>query len=178
MLFIALPIPTPISTCSAWRKQLEELLTHEHEANTISKLLAELPKLQETLEAEQKLWAGVPADYPSLPSDGFRPDDAILLGQRKYTEIKVPVLATFANPHKQDAPPDYDAAGRAAFGRNLLDRTTTAIKAVRAGIPSAHVVVIPNADHFVYVSNEAEVLREISAFVTTLPLTQSTGLSR
>ncbi len=90
-------------------------------------------------------------------------------GQRKYTEIKVPILAIFASPHKLEPMPEYDAAGRAAVARTMQDHTTLHIKALEAGIPSAHVVIIPNADHFVYQSNEADVLREVNAFLATLP---------
>jgi len=36
-------------------------------------------------------------------------------------------------------------------------------------VPSAHVVRIPNANHYVFLSNEADVLREMNAFIATLP---------
>jgi alpha-beta hydrolase superfamily lysophospholipase len=42
-------------------------------------------------------------------------------------------------------------------------------RAFEAGVPSAHVVRIPNADHYVFNSNEADVLREMNAFLAKLP---------
>jgi non-heme chloroperoxidase len=33
------------------------------------------------------------------------------------------------------------------------------------GVPSARVVRLPNANHFVFLSNEADVLREMNAFI-------------
>ena len=36
-------------------------------------------------------------------------------------------------------------------------------------VPAAKIVVIPNADHFVFVSNRDEVLREVDAFIGALP---------
>lgn len=149
------------------RKKLDETITGDKE-KAISELLASLPDFEKELEAQQKEWAGIPfgqmGPFGDLGSGG-----AILLGERKYTEIKTPVLAIFANPHKLDPMPGYDAAARAALAKNVLDHTSTAIKALEAGLPTAHVVVIPNADHFVYHSNEADVLREMNAFLTSLP---------
>jgi hypothetical protein len=36
-------------------------------------------------------------------------------------------------------------------------------------VPSARVVRLPHANHYVFFSNEADVLREINAFLGTLP---------
>jgi len=35
-------------------------------------------------------------------------------------------------------------------------------------VPSARIVMIPNADHYVYLSNEAQVVGEMNAFLNTL----------
>jgi len=40
-------------------------------------------------------------------------------------------------------------------------------KAVQAANPSAHVVLLPNGNHFVFRSKEADVLREMNAFIAT-----------
>jgi non-heme chloroperoxidase len=42
------------------------------------------------------------------------------------------------------------------------------VTAFEKGLPAAKVVRIPNADHFVFVSNEADVLREMNAFIAGL----------
>jgi pimeloyl-ACP methyl ester carboxylesterase len=160
--------PDPDLDLLALRKQLDEVLTGADTQKALSDLLAELPDFEKEMQGLKREWAGVPAD-PSDSSDDFGPDEAILFGQRKYSEIKAPVLAIFANPHKLDPMPGSDAAGRAATARELEEHTTRAINALKAGVPSAHVVIIPNANHFVYVSNVADVLREINEFLAALP---------
>ena len=82
---------------------------------------------------------------------------AIFDGMQRYTEIPPPILAIYALPH---APGQGDAA---------LDAKGEAIaKAFEAALPHAHVVRIPQANHFVFMSHEADVLREIEAFLGTL----------
>jgi hypothetical protein len=41
-------------------------------------------------------------------------------------------------------------------------------KAVRDALPRAHVIALPNANHFVFLSNEADVLREMRSFLEGL----------
>jgi hypothetical protein len=41
--------------------------------------------------------------------------------------------------------------------------------AFAAGVPSARVVRVQNADHYIFISNEADVLREMRAFLAGLP---------
>ena len=42
-------------------------------------------------------------------------------------------------------------------------------KAFETGVPTARVVRLPHADHHVFRSNEADVLREMNAFLKSLP---------
>jgi pimeloyl-ACP methyl ester carboxylesterase len=42
-------------------------------------------------------------------------------------------------------------------------------RAFEKGNPGARVVRLPNADHFVFNSNEADVIREMDAFLAKLP---------
>jgi pimeloyl-ACP methyl ester carboxylesterase len=48
-------------------------------------------------------------------------------------------------------------------------RTGAQATAFEKGLPSSHVVRLPNADHYVFRSNEADVLREMNAFIGNLP---------
>jgi len=180
--FYNLAYPDPDPDVLAIRKKLDDVLSGGDREKAISELLGELPDFEKKLQEQKKEWTGVPPEPPDS-SDDFGPDDAILFGQKKYTRIEVPVLAIFASPHKLDPMPEYDANGRAAVARTMQDHTTAAITALKAGLPSAHVVIIPNADHFVYQSNEADVLREVNTFLATLPQSaapsvQSAGPSR
>jgi pimeloyl-ACP methyl ester carboxylesterase len=83
-----------------------------------------------------------------------RAGQAILQGRQKYTHLKVPVLAIYCLPHPDDDP--NEAADEAQA------------KAFESGVPSARVVRLPLADHMVFLSNEADVLREMNAFLVSL----------
>jgi non-heme chloroperoxidase len=92
----------------------------------------------------------------------------MLLGEQKYTTINVPVLAIFAVPH--DLGPIFadNPTAHAAMMASDSETTSTQSQAFETGIPSAHVVRIPNANHYVFFSNEAEVLKEMNAFLDKL----------
>jgi pimeloyl-ACP methyl ester carboxylesterase len=93
---------------------------------------------------------------------------AIMAGEEKYTKIDCPVLAIFAVPHDMGQAAG-DAASRAAADAADLAQTGAQADAFAAAIPSAHVVRLAHANHFVFRSNEADVLREMNAFLATLP---------
>ncbi len=102
------------------------------------------------------------------------PGDAVMLqGMKKYNDIPVPALVIFAIPHAQakwideSTDPKVRQAAR-AFSAAELALTTRQAKAFQDGVPTAHVVRLPGADHYVYLSNEADVLREMKSFVSTL----------
>jgi non-heme chloroperoxidase len=96
---------------------------------------------------------------------------AINLGGRKYTKIPVPILAIFACPHNFDF--DRALSNNPSLKARIVaeDTFTTSrqAEAFAAGIPSAHVVRLANADHYVFRSNEADVIRDINAFLSKLP---------
>ena len=105
------------------------------------------------------------ANLPPLPRRS--PINAALnFGAQKYTSIPVPVLAIYACPHNWERLPDSDR--KAALIVDDKARCTGWAEAFRRGVPSAHIVMIPNADHYVYITNEARVVAEINAFLATL----------
>ena len=77
---------------------------------------------------------------------------AIQVGTKPFTDIKPLLLAIFAAPKEGAAPANDNERGR--------EGCTQAFQAV----PTARVVRLPGATHFVFQSNEADVLREIRAF--------------
>jgi non-heme chloroperoxidase len=103
---------------------------------------------------------GQPADDPI--------EFAVTAGMRKYTSIRGPVLAIFANP--LEPPP---GARNDPNMREMVAEVDSAVamqvRAFARGVPQARVVSIPNAAHFIYRSDEAEVLREMKAFIDGLP---------
>lgn len=77
---------------------------------------------------------------------------AILDGQQKYTHIDVPVLAIFNVPHSP------------AFLRTMENQA----HAFETQVSNARVVRIPNADHYLFRTNEADVLRDMNDFISNL----------
>jgi non-heme chloroperoxidase len=99
---------------------------------------------------------------------------AIQAGMQKYTDIRVPALAIFAMPHELGPwfLTNDDPAVRTAAEAFLVQDAALVEKQAKAfasGIPSAKVVRLPGANHYVFISNKAEVLREINAFLRSLP---------
>jgi non-heme chloroperoxidase len=137
------------------RHLIEELLT------------TTLPGFERDLKEMQKnLPDSPPAQQPSAQVPPIT--QAIMAGMQKYTEIKVPILAIYAVPHATGQPFKDDAARVAADAR---DEATTGAqaKAFESGVPSAKVVRLPHANHYVFFSNEPDVLREMNAFLSNLP---------
>jgi pimeloyl-ACP methyl ester carboxylesterase len=99
---------------------------------------------------------------------------AVMDGMKKFTQIKVPVLAICAHPQDQSAGlrsftiPEQ----RAKIEAVLVEadaQVEKQIAAIRQGVPGARVVVLPRAHHYVFLSNEADVLREMKSFIEKLP---------
>lgn len=122
-----------------------------------------LPKLIERLRWE--LSQPVPAGRGPQPMN--RVTRAIFAGQRKYTTIHGPVLAIAAAP--LEAPPGFekDSLMRAMVAE-VDAETEKQVAAFARGVPQARVVRIPRASHFIFRSHEAQVLREIRAFIAEL----------
>ena len=92
---------------------------------------------------------------------------AIQAGEQKYTDIRVPVLAIFADPEDDGPYMNSDPAARAASEASDMPIVEGQAKAFER-IASAHVVRLPYANHDVFMSNEADVLREMRTFLSGL----------
>ena len=91
---------------------------------------------------------------------------AIAYGMQKHTDIRVPSLAIFAMPSDLRISENNDQVTRAKIEYSkIVDAIATAFE---TGNPSARVVRLPNANHVVFQSNEADVLREMKAFLSNL----------
>jgi non-heme chloroperoxidase len=103
--------------------------------------------------------------------------DAIFAGVKKpeYSRIRVPVLALFAGPPSlEDMAQRYkpqDAEQRGAM-EEIYDVKARVGKKHRRdlqdGVPAARVVEIAEANYYIFLSNEQDVLQEIQAFVAEL----------
>ena len=97
----------------------------------------------------------------------------LMTGAKKYTAIPVPALVIFANPHSQgiwvdeNTDPSVQTAAR-TYSTALEALTERQEKSVENGVPTAHVITLPGANHYVFLSNEAEVLKDINAFLASL----------
>jgi non-heme chloroperoxidase len=98
----------------------------------------------------------------------------LITGTKKYTAIPVPALVIFANPHSQgvwideNTDPSVRTAAKTYFTA-LEALTERQEKSVESGAPTAHVITLPGANHYVFLSNEAEVLQDMHAFLARLP---------
>jgi pimeloyl-ACP methyl ester carboxylesterase len=152
-----------------FQRKLEQLLPGRGPRDPTQltrELLEALPQLEKDLRQQLKdLETSPPPPQTaprSQPGTPLPPPLAIMAGQQKYTELHVPALVIYASPH---AGGPTDPATRAAADA----RVEMQAKAFETAVPSAHVVRIANANHFVFVLHEADVLREMTAFLGSLP---------
>ena len=111
--------------------------------------------------------------YKTAPSVG----SAIFAGMRKpdYSRIRVPVLAFFVLPkpvaNQMELYQPGNAEERAAIEQVYATDVAYAkrsISMLRSGVPDARVVELVGANHYVFLSNEREVLREIRLFLAVV----------
>ena len=91
-----------------------------------------------------------------------------------YARIRVPVLAIYRRTTLEQALRDYPPANeqqRAAVNQKYANARQMLSKWQRdllTGVPTARIVELPDANLFMFLSNEGDVLREIRAFAATL----------
>ena len=102
---------------------------------------------------------------PAPPPVGL----AIFFGKEKFTTVHAPMLAIMACPHAFGPLAQIDAKAAAIATAKDRARCTDQIQSLRAHVPAAQIVVLPNADHYIYHSNEADVVRAMDAFLAKLP---------
>jgi Predicted hydrolases or acyltransferases (alpha/beta hydrolase superfamily) len=129
---------------------------------------AGLPQMERDLRAWKRDLATLPNQSATpMPSQSDRISQLLGAGAQKYTSIRAPALAIFASPH--EVPETFrDSAARARWDSTQLAQGLPQIRAFERGVPSARVVRLPHANHYVFRSNEAEVLQEIRAFIDAL----------
>jgi non-heme chloroperoxidase len=97
----------------------------------------------------------------------------LMMGMKKYTNIPVPALVIFANPHSlgtwvdDNTDPSVRTAAK-AYSAALAALTERQKKAVENGVPMAQVITLRGANHYVFLSNEADVLPDMRAFLAGL----------
>lgn len=138
-----------------------------------AKILADLPQLQKDLEADRKRDELLPPPPPSAsgakpePSRFADVEGAIIRGEQKYTNIEAPILAIFASPHSPAGLPPMPQDKKAEFIASDQALSAAQAKAFES-LKSAKVALLPNANHFVFFSNEQQVEKDIKDFLVTL----------
>lgn len=128
----------------------------------IQEILAEMPKVKKELEDLQAELREEPShESPPFPFSVQR----MLPGVTRYTKIPVPILAIYAYP--PDLPKSTDPKEQAAAEtfRAYMGKIADSFE---KGVPTARVVRLAHATHYIYRSNEADVLREMNAFLAGL----------
>jgi non-heme chloroperoxidase len=90
------------------------------------------------------------------------------LEQERFHSINTPLLAIFSYPSAPYPSQTSDPTKLAAYRAAETSQKEAQIAIFREQ-PHAKVVVIPNAHHFIFLSNEEEVISQISTFVNGLP---------
>jgi len=163
--------PNPGMDLADVHQKLERLMMQPADPNTlIAQLLeSDLPQLMKDMEQMRKEFAGMTAAQLAAQSAAAAstppPARAILAGSQKYTKIPVPILAIYAVPHDLGPQGGADPAARAAAEKRDEETVGTQADAFEKGVPTARVVRIPHANHNVFISNEADVLREMNQFL-------------
>lgn len=147
------------------RQDMARLYAGPTEAG-LQHLGSDLSSLQTDIAAAQPVLGAMKAPAQAAPQNlNDRLATAVTLGAEKFTAIPGPVLAFFAVQPK--VPADLPAPQRAQL---LMQGALQAKQAdaFAAGVPNARVVRLPGAVHRVWLSDEAEVVREMNAFMAKL----------
>lgn len=100
------------------------------------------------------------------PQHFLSKENVYLLGMREYRHFPaVPALAIFAVPH--EILPGLTGAALSAYQAGQ-QRAVDRMLRIKPLLPTVQIVNLSNADHLVWESNEADVVREINAFIANL----------
>jgi non-heme chloroperoxidase len=136
---------------------------------SLNEILEQLRLLEKEIVEYQEQLKLIPAPPAAGPLADPQPIlYAIFSGVESIPTIHCPALVIFAEPH-DFGPTEDHSAWRAAFEARDLRITEYQAKAFEMQVPDAHVVRIPHASHYVFRSNEEDVLREMNAFISALP---------
>ena len=138
--------------------------------NILNELLTtSLPLMERAMRSwSQSLAVRPDRDVTPPPAVRDLVADSLFAGYQKFTNIRAPVLAIFAAPREPSAALLKDSVALAKSDSAYLAGVMPQIDAFQRGVPGARVLRIPHSNHFVFRSNEAEVLNEVVAFINGL----------
>ncbi len=126
-------------------------------------------------EAEfRQTWDSTSGGRPAKARDfpGLRALMTVMMGSKRYTDIPAPALVIFAIPHVPEPWIDKSADPAVREAANIYFSRLDALaekqaKAFEGGVRTARVIRLRGA-HYVFLSNESDVLREMRAFLAGL----------
>jgi non-heme chloroperoxidase len=155
--------------------QLQRLL-HEYSSNSVTdpdhfteNLSSAVSLLARDLKEAQAQDPNVPLfRAPHCPANPIVA--AINMGAKEYSKIPVPALMIYACPQNFDFDPTLknDPKLKAALIADNQFYCSRQANAFATSVPTARITRIPNAEHYVFRSNEEQVIREMNAFLSTL----------
>ncbi|WP_446744475.1 alpha/beta fold hydrolase [Silvibacterium acidisoli] len=178
----ALYVHSPNSIAVSWSAMrqkvdaISDATTPQEKKRLIHEMLnTDLPAYGESLKQMSAALETVPDQNPpsaeTLQSRMFQATQAVHDGAQIYTKITCPLLAIFNEPSPPIVETDSDAKAKdkaARFAVNLKGLREQE-DAFRALGQNAHVILIKDANHYIFRSNEAEVIHDIDTFIATLP---------
>ena len=129
----------------------------------------------ERVEREIKRLEQKTKDLPPTPiSPRMTPElFAVIEGEEQFTTIHAPALVIMAGTEGEKPVPitGDDPQSRAQAARQVLEiqRKELQYPVFARQASAVHVIRLSHATHYIFQSNEAEVLREMNAFIATLP---------
>jgi non-heme chloroperoxidase len=140
------------------RKQLSQFINGYamEPVKNYDSLMANLKRVELEVTEQEEHTGSLP---PTPISPRMTPDlFAIMDGRESFNTVYVPALVIFADGDNPMSGGD-DVQSRASATRNALQRSDREqqIAAFQRQVPSAHVVRIAHADHYVFRSNESDV---------------------
>jgi len=153
------------------RRKLDQLGNMTQGSKSVIDELLEtnLPELERSLRrTQERLKSAPPRASPATPRPRPRIppiQGAIRAGMQRYTDIPAPILAIYAFGTISGPEGSRQRSASESRNQHKLDQA----QAFEEGLPSAKVVRLTDASHYVFRSNEADVLREMETFITGLP---------
>jgi non-heme chloroperoxidase len=93
---------------------------------------------------------------------------AIKFGEERFIIVHVPMLAVMACSHDFSELAQRNPKGAALLKANDEARCKEQIRSLKAHNPSAQIVVLPDADHQIVRTNEADVVRAMHDFLSRI----------
>lgn len=148
---------------------IRNAVSPQEEKTLLTEIAADLPAFENDVKARLKEVAVMQAMTPEAISEAKNQSmsregisaRAVQDGKQPFRNVKCPALAIFAVPHQREKQ-DADADARD------IARVEPLVKTFEKSVPQARIVRMPHANHYVFSSNEADVMREIDAFVSNL----------